>query len=252
MTVGNNVRANSALVSTTSSTFLTGSINSLTFESGGGLTLNAYRNFTNASGGILAKSSASMIGLGAGIGAAAMSGASNAELIIHVYGSGSTLTSSVAFGGAVAPSTGGFTKTGNGKLVLDSAIGNSYSGTSTLQLGILQFGTNGPASNALFYKFGTASGINGSGSTQNADALVVNSGATLDLNGRGQVFGDMLSRGSLPGSGGIITNSASGDAVGFVTTVGSARLRRPAQREPQFRQDGHRPAHPQGQQPAHG
>ena len=43
----------------------------------------------------------------------------------------------------------------------------------------------------------------------NADALIVNAGATLNLNGSAQTFGNLTSSGTLPGAGGFITNTAS-------------------------------------------
>ncbi|MDG6146406.1 hypothetical protein NF717_12250, partial [Lactococcus formosensis] len=78
----------------------------------------------------------------------------------------------------------------------------------------VKFGAAAP-DNAMFYKFTTGPAINATASTHVADALVSNSGSTLDLNGNFQTFGDFLSRGTLPGSGGIITNTDAGPVVNF-------------------------------------
>ena len=186
------------------------SVNSLTFESGGGLTIADYRTLTNASGGILAKTSATIATTGSGIGKGALFGNSNTEAVIFVFGAANTLTIEAPVGGALAPSTGGLTLSGNGKLVLASTTGNNYGGTTTVQLGTFQLGASAP-DNALSFKFATSSGIGGSTSAISLNALVSN-GGIFDLNGHSQST-LLLSRGTLPGSGGVITNTATGSAV---------------------------------------
>ena len=203
------------LANTTTSYQTTG-INSLTFNAAAtGVTINDKANLSLDSGGILATAS-NTIG-----GAGMINVAGNREALVHVYGA-NTLTIDVPLGGAVAPTTGGLTKAGNGTLILGAANGNNYTGTTTLNLGTVQLGASAP-DNALFYHFSTGPAINATASAQASNALVSNSGSTFDLNGHNQTFGDLLSRGSLVGTGGIITNTAGGGAVTFTTTVGTAR-----------------------------
>jgi autotransporter-associated beta strand protein len=196
-------------------------VNSLTINSGGSLVINALRNLDLDSGGLLATASATISTSGAGISQGTLRTPSNRELIIHTAASTTTLTIDAALSGALAPTQGGLTKSGEGTLVLNSAIGNSYIGTTTLNLGTVQLGASAPQ-NALFYQFSTGPAINATASAQVGNALVSNSGSTLDLNGKSQVTGDLLSRGSLVGSGGIITNT-SGTLATYTTTIGTAR-----------------------------
>ena len=210
-TAGKNLRLTGALTVGAAATTMTAtSVNSLTFESGGGLTIADYRTLTNASGGILAKTSATIATTGSGIGKGALFGNSNTEAVVFVFGSANTLTIEAPVGGALAPSTGGLTLSGNGKLVLASTTGNNYGGTTTVHLGTLQLGASAP-DNALSFKFATSSGIGGSASSISLNALVSN-GGIFDLNGHSQST-LLLSRGTLPGSGGVITNTATGSAV---------------------------------------
>ncbi len=217
-TAGNNVRAVAALSAAAgaASALTPVSVNSLTFEAGGSLAIPAFRVVTNASGGILAKASAAVTAEGAGIGRGAIYGNGNAEAIITVFGGANVLTIDAAIGGALAPSTGGLTKSGNGALVLANATGNSYTGTTTVQLGSLQFASTAP-DNAIFYRFLTGPGLAANATTHALNPIVVNAGM-LDLNGRSQ-SAYFFSRGILPGSGGVITNTAAGNAVDLTHVI---------------------------------
>ena len=134
-------------------------------------------------------------------------------------GAGNTLTSNATFGGVVAPTNAGLAKTGDGKLLLNSASGNNYTGLTTISLGTLELAAAAP-NNALFYRFAT-SGMNAITTGDNDDALVITAGGTLELNGNSQVFGDLLARNGTVGSGGVINNA--GSLATFTTTVNTAR-----------------------------
>ena len=161
----------------------TNTINSLTFETGGGLVINNFRDLRIDSGGILAKSSntLSVAGTGLGVGAinARDAGTNARTFFVHVMGSGNTLTSNATFGGVVAPTSGGLAKTGDGKLLLNSASGSNYTGTTTISLGTLELASAAP-NNALFYRFAT-SAMNATTTGDNDDALVVTAGGTLSV-----------------------------------------------------------------------
>lgn len=227
LNVSSNARISTTFTETTAgSTLFTLPINSLTFEAGGSFTLGSLMNLAIDSGGILAKSSATISSTGTGISRSAINGnngsTTSREMIVHTYGSGTTLTVETPIGGAVAPSTGGLTKSGDGTLVIGHAnVGNSYTGTTRINLGTLQLAATTP-NNSIFYKFSTGPAITATASGSTVDALVVNAGATLDLNGHSQNVGNLSSAGALPGAGGIITNTAGAGAVDFVASVNTA------------------------------
>ncbi len=116
-------------------------------------------------------------------------------------------------GGIVAPFTSGLAKSGNGTLLLNAQ--NHYQGETRINLGTIQLGATAPSQNALFYRFTEASNANTAASTLRADNFVVQGGGTFDLNGKSQSVGSIASSNSLPGAGGIITNTAIGGAVNF-------------------------------------
>ncbi|HEY5315706.1 MAG TPA: hypothetical protein VIK18_24460, partial [Pirellulales bacterium] len=128
------------------------------------------------------------------------------------YGT-TTLQVNATVGGAIAPTTGGLVMSGDGTLVLNSTNVNSYTGTTSLNLGKLQFGSSAPANNPIIYPFSVISGIAAFGTATGittgllGSPLVVNAGATLDLNGASQTVGQFNSVGTLPGTGGTVTNS---------------------------------------------
>jgi autotransporter-associated beta strand protein len=214
-TAARNVRMTGALTAGAAVTGITAtSINSLTIENAGPLTINALRNVQIESGGVLAKTSGSITGTGTLTTTAA---ATNWNF--HTYGSGTTLTLDVALGGRVAPTTGGLTKTGDGKLLLNSTTGNNYTGFTSINLGTLEIAAGAP-DNALFYRFATAPAINATTTTANNEALVITAGGVLELNGNSQIFGDLLSRNATVGSGGIIRTSRS---LGFPSRRSGSR-----------------------------
>ncbi len=215
-TTDENVRlvAAGTLVNAIPASFQTTGINSLTFNAATDITLNANVNLSIDSGGILASESNSIGGAGM------LNAPSGREFLISSYGAAKTLTINTPLGGAVGPTTGGLTKAGDGSLVLSAANGNSYTGATTLNGGTVKFGAAAPA-NALFYKFSTGPAVNATASAQNADLMVSNSSSMLDLNGHSQVTGGFLSRGTLPGSGGIVTNTST-TATTYTTTTSTA------------------------------
>ncbi|MCX6850548.1 MAG: autotransporter-associated beta strand repeat-containing protein [Verrucomicrobia bacterium] len=214
-TANANMRVTGALNSGAAATGVTSnSVNSITFENAGPFTVNAFRNLQVESGGILAKTSSSITGAGT-----LTTTAATTAWTIHTMGSSTTLTLDVALGGRVAPTTGGFFKSGDGKVLLNSTTGNSYTGATIINLGTVEIAAGAP-DNAIFYRFATAPLINANTTTANNDALVM-TGGLLELNGNNQIFGDLLSRNSTPGSGGIINNA--GSLATFITNVGTAR-----------------------------
>jgi autotransporter-associated beta strand protein len=190
----------------------TTTINSLTFETGGALVINNFRDLRLDSGGILAKSSNTITVAGTGLGVGAINardaGTTARTFFVHVMGAGNTLTSNATFGGVVAPTSGGLSKTGDGKLLLNSASGNNYTGLTTISLGTLELAAAAP-NNALFYRFAT-SGMNATTTGDNDDALAITAGGTLELNGNSQIFGDLLARNATVGSGGVICGARGG------------------------------------------
>ena len=211
-TANNNIRLTSALNSGADATvFSNTTVNSLTFESGGSLTINALRNVTVDSGGILAKAS----GIISGTGSITATTANN--LSIFTMGSGTLLEIDVSVGGLYgAPSTAGLSKSGEGTLMLNAQ--NNYIGETRLNLGTLQLGSSAPLSNAIFYRFTEAPAPNATAVTLRADNFVSQEGSIFDLNGHNQAVGSLASTLTQPGGGGIITNQAAG-FVNFQTVM---------------------------------
>jgi autotransporter-associated beta strand protein len=203
-TANNNIRLLSALTAGNATTVYTNTlVNSLTFESGGSLTINALRNVTVDSGGILAKASATISGTGS------LTATTANNLSIFTMGSGTLLEVDVPVGGLYgAPSTGGLSKSGDGTLMLNAQ--NNYIGETRLNLGKLQLGALAPANNAIFFRFTEAPAPNATGTTLRADNFVVQQGSIFDLNGHSQTVGSLASTITQPGGGGIITNQAPG------------------------------------------
>jgi autotransporter-associated beta strand protein len=222
-----NTRINAANVTlgTAATGLSTTVLNSLTFETGGSLVINTYRDLRLDSGGILAKASATINVTGTGLSTGAITGRNSAndtfrELIVHTFGASTVLTSNAAFGGAFHPTNGGFTKTGNGKLILNSPLGNNYTGGTRINGGTLELASAAP-NNALFYRFATAPVLNATTTGDNDDFIQINAGGVIELNGNSQIFGDLLTATSTIGSGGILQNS--GALATFITTVNTAR-----------------------------
>ena len=203
--------ANAALTGgATPSAAATTTINSLTLNSGGGVTMSNAANaaaatqLTVTSGGILSNATSSISGgvLSLGNGYIFTPGASESSNVL-------TITS------AITGTT--LTKAGAGTLVLGSISGafpgytaNNFSGGAHdgaffINEGTVQLGSTGsPANNAL-YQY----------SNNDANAITVNSGGKLDLNGSTQLVGPILSQGFSSNvmlnantvAGGIITSS---------------------------------------------
>ena len=181
-------------------------INSLTLKAGGGLTIGAGNNITLDSGGVLATASAT-IG-GAGTLTATLAPPSTTvlkEIIIHTAGSGTTLTISTPIA-----TNGGLTKAGDGKLVLGAQ--NTFTGALRLN-----GGTTTLAGGANTILFATSSAPLGSAasplnSTETANNLFVDAGATLDLFGNDQRVG---------GLGGLATSVGTAAGVTFSGTSGT-------------------------------
>ena len=182
-----------------------------TMTTGGTLTIDLNRVVNVDSGGVLATASGSISGGVNGSGALnAYNSSTNREFIFQTVGGTTTLTINVPLGGALQPTTGAFTKGGEGTLVLNGAY-NSFTGTTVLNLGTLQFGANAPSQNPLFFKFATAPALTTTSTTSAPDMLNVNPGATLDLNGKSLATGGLFVTGAtstLPNTGGIVTNTS--------------------------------------------
>jgi autotransporter-associated beta strand protein len=102
-------------------------VNSLQLSSGGSLSIDTHvRAFTIESGGLLA-----LAGSGGISGNGYLTTFSNRELIIYNVGD-------LNMGVAIAGTSGGLTKSGNGKLTL--AAGNAFTGTITVNSGTLMLG----------------------------------------------------------------------------------------------------------------
>ncbi len=145
-TANDNILLNSATplsAGAATTNYATTLLNSLTFSTAANptLTINAGQNVTLDSGGILTTVS-STIG-GASVATSgflnAANGATGREMIITTAGSGTTLTINSAVGGAVAPSTAGLTKSGEGTLLLNAAQ-NNYTGATPPQSGHVEAG----------------------------------------------------------------------------------------------------------------
>ncbi len=193
-------------------------VNSVTMM-GGNLTLAPGDTWQLDSGGILA--SASGVISGGALNSAIAQSNNLREYVVMTPGAGTNLvigapmTSAIPglniLGANVNPnviSRLGLTKAGNGTLVL--AAQNSFVGTTRLNAGttVLAGGEN-----TIMFPVASAPVLGATVSTLNSQNLVVNAGATLDLNGNKQRFGGFASNfaagsSALPGQGGVITNNS--------------------------------------------
>ncbi len=197
-------------------------INSLTLTAAGAVTIGPGSVLRLDSGAIGSNATTTITGeLNGGI---AQSNQLR-ELIVYTSGAGTNLTvgtlgsnitginaigpnASPNLGGVGAIIRGGLTKAGLGTLTISAS--GKYVGTTRLNGGttVLKAGTN-----SIFFPALTAPAPGSLVSTLNSQNLVVNAGATLDLNGTQQRFGGFASNlaagsSALPGQGGIITNNS--------------------------------------------
>lgn len=107
----------------------------------------------------------------------------------------------IIFNGVLGNGTGGFVKVGTGLLSLGGA--NTYSGTTTISGGTVQFSVSGGASSA--------------------SAVTVNAGGTLDLNGFNETILSLAGAGSVTLGGGTLSvgNSAATTFSGAMSGTGS-------------------------------
>lgn len=140
-------------------------INSLTLNTGGSVLLPATGSLQLDSGGLLAKDSATIDTSGPAV----LTTTSNRELVVHTVGAGTVLT----INPAIAGTTGGLVKADAGTLQLGSAA--YYSGATSINGGTLKLVAG--ATNTLLYN----------------NALNLNFGGTLDLNGGVQYVGTLQS-----------------------------------------------------------
>lgn len=204
------------------------SVNSLTLNSGGGVTLNpmlqlvlgATTGASGASGGLLAQDGNT--GLSGGI---LMLNA----LALYAYTPTATPANTTTIGSVIAGSAG-INKAGNGTLALTSF--EPYTGTTTVNQGTLRLAAG---TNTIVV------GLNTTGAS-----AVVNPGGTLDLHGNVQVVGALSSTGaainggqlggtvtSSTGTGTIVSTAASSfagnidGAVNFIHSGGLMTLLKP-------------------------
>jgi autotransporter-associated beta strand protein len=174
-----NVFLNSAASSTAPLT-----VNSLTLDVGGSVSIASSFALTLDSGGILALTGVGVRSIGNGL----LTTSSNRELIVHALGD-LDITS------AIVGTTGGLTKSGLGTLTLGAA--NFYTGATTINQGNLQLAAG--SVNSIFYN----------------NDLIVNAGGTLDLNG-GILYANRLRNDGnafVAGNGGTITSTAAATLV---------------------------------------
>lgn len=166
------------------------SVNSLNLGSGGGITTQPLTILTVDSGGVLA-----MTG-NTGIQGGILTTGGNRDLIVHALGD-------LQVNAVIANTTGGLTKTGAGTMTLGAS--NFYTGATTVNQGTLKL-------------------AGGDHTIFAGQALNVNAGGTLDLNGNVQTVGQFRSLGSggneVPANGGTVTSSA-GAAMLVVNQTGS-------------------------------
>ena len=183
--------------------------NSLTLNSGGGLTINPMQQLvlgnttgaTGASGGLLAQ-----------VGNAGISGGfiNVNGLALYAYTPSNTSTDTTTISSQIL-GTAGINKAGGATLSLTST--QPFTGTATVNQGTLKLNA------------GTNTIAVGVGATGNP--LIVNSGGTVDLNGNVQIVSTLSSSGAAINGGqlgGIITSATGGTLVansGAATFAGS-------------------------------
>jgi autotransporter-associated beta strand protein len=178
-------------------------VNSLTLNSGGGVSGTLDSQLTVSSGGILAFAG----NAGLGLGRVTTGGAVTA--VFHTLGTGT-----LSLDGSVIGSTAGIVKAGDGTLLLNRR--QYYTDTA---------GTNGTTINGGTLRL--AAGDNtilvrttAVAATPTLIGLFAN-GGRLDLNGATQLVERVQSVGTLPGTGGVIAGAAGSRLVSSFATVSS-------------------------------
>lgn len=206
ITNNNNVYFNSASLTGAANANL--SPNSLTLQGTAAVTLGARSILNNQSGGFLATGTGNVIGGGNGF----VTGPNTNAIQFHVAGGTSALTVSSPIGYTGAANPSGWTKSGDGTLVLSAPTflaKNVYVNSGTLQLAgthrLFSAPTPAPGANVTTAAYTTLSGLS------------VASGGSFDLAGNDQWIGPLFgtsTNGGQAGGGGIVTNS-SGTAATF-------------------------------------
>lgn len=207
ITAGNNTSITSATVAATAS------INSLIIGGGGDLTITDGQTLTNASGAILFSGS-SAINPSSSTGALALA-AVEGQFTVN-----STITGTIS---AVISGTAGLTKSGAGTLVLSGSAANSYTGTTTVNVGTLQLGKSGAVqaiTGAL--TIGSTSStaapvVQYTGASTNmmgTGAVAINSAGQLDFNGKTDTIGAVT----------INATGATGNTTNIANTAGLGNL----------------------------
>ncbi len=200
ITNNNNVYFNNASLTGAANANL--SPNSVTLQITSSVTLGARSILNNQSGAFLATGAGNVVGGGNGF----ITGPNTNAIHFHVAGgtSGLTVSSPIGYTGAANPS--GWTKSGNGTLVLSAPTflaKNVYVNYGTLQLA---------GANRLFSAPTPAPGANATVATYTVlSGLSVASGGTFDLAGNDQWIGPLFgtaTNGGQAGGGGIVTNSS--------------------------------------------
>ncbi|MEA3209118.1 MAG: hypothetical protein QOE70_2175 [Chthoniobacter sp.] len=209
LTANNNV----ALISSaTEASNITMAVNSLTLGEStadplkaGGLIIPAGSSIQLDSGGILAFSNNTGI---TGAGTLTATNTFSRELIVHTVGS----TTSLEITTPIYSVGGGLTKADGGTLLLSAQ--ENYLGNTVVNGGTLKL--NG-GNQTLFEPFSTAPIPGNTAAGISGQLLQVNLGGTFDLNGFNQSVINFNSAGTLPNTGGTVTNSAVGSPVTFRT-----------------------------------
>src|SRR4030095_16972382 len=203
ITANNNVGLNIDTTAPAGSTL----INSLTLNAGGStLTVGAGNNLNLDSGGLLATSSWTIDG-------GTLNSNANREIDIHSVGAGTTLR----INSVVGNTTGGVVRAGNGTVIFGAQ--NTFNGSLRLNGGttILSGG-----SNTILFPPTAPPAVGALTSTVAAQNLILNPGATLDLNGNDQRFAGFATNAvvatagassGLPNTYGTITNTSATPAT---------------------------------------
>lgn len=185
-------------------------------QASGANTINAPLRFTNS------------ISLTAGPGTAttSLSDIDNAGFTLTVAGG----SGSVVVGGVLS-GTGGLLKTSTGSLTLSGTAGNTYSGLTSVQLGILRLDKSAGDAIAGALKIGDGQGGSGADrvvlnrSQQIADtaAVTIESSGQLDLAGKSEVVGPIaISGGSITTGAGLLTLNSNLKATAAGGTISGA------------------------------